>query len=157
ALARRFQMVMVEATSIDETIEILNNIKDKYEEHHNVNYSDEAITTAVKYSERYITDRFLPDKAIDVIDEVGARVHINNINVPKEIIALEEQVDEIKEEKNKVVKRQRYEEAAQLRDKEKKLLEQLETAKNAWEEESKSLRHMVTEDHVAEVIAMMTG
>jgi ATP-dependent Clp protease ATP-binding subunit ClpC len=157
ALARRFQMVMVEATSIDETIEILHNIKDKYEEHHNVQYSEEAITTAVKYSERYITDRFLPDKAIDVIDEVGARVHINNINVPKEIIALEEQVDEIKEEKNKVVKRQRYEEAAQLRDKEKKLLEQLETAKNAWEEESKSLRHMVTEDHVAEVIAMMTG
>jgi ATP-dependent Clp protease ATP-binding subunit ClpC len=157
ALARRFQMVMVEATSIDETIEILNNIKDKYEEHHNVNYSEEAITTAVKYSERYITDRFLPDKAIDVIDEVGARVHINNINVPKEIIALEEQVEDIKEEKNKVVKRQRYEEAAQLRDKEKKLLEQLETAKNAWEEESKSLRHMVTEDHVAEVIAMMTG
>lgn len=157
ALARRFQMVMVDATSIDETIEILNNIKDKYEDHHNVIYTPEAIEMAVKYSERYITDRFLPDKAIDVIDEVGARVHINNINVPKEIIALEEQVDDIKEEKNKVVKRQRYEEAAQLRDKEKKLLEQLETAKQAWEEESKSQRHMVTEDHIGEVIAMMTG
>ncbi len=157
ALARRFQMVMVNATSIDETIEILNNIKDKYEDHHNVNYTPEAIETAVKYSERYITDRFLPDKAIDVIDEVGARVHINNINVPKDILVLEEQVDNIKEEKNKVVKRQRYEEAAQLRDKEKKLLEQLELAKQAWEEESKNLRHVVTEDHIAEVIAMMTG
>jgi ATP-dependent Clp protease ATP-binding subunit ClpC len=157
ALARRFQMVMVEATSIDETIEIINNIKEKYEDHHNVTYTQEAIEAAVKYSERYITDRFLPDKAIDVIDEVGARVHINNINVPADILALEEQVDQIKEEKNKVVKRQRYEEAAQLRDKEKKLNEQLERAKLAWEEESKNLRHIVTEESVSEVIAMMTG
>jgi ATP-dependent Clp protease ATP-binding subunit ClpC len=157
ALARRFQMVMVDATSIDETIEILNNIKSKYEDHHNVTYSDEAIVSAVKYSERYITDRFLPDKAIDVIDEVGARVHIKNINVPQEVLDLEEAVDEIKLEKNRVVKSQRYEEAAQLRDREKKLLEQLENAKQAWEEESKTLRHVVTEDHVGEVIAMMTG
>lgn len=157
ALARRFQMVMVDATSIDETIEIINNIKGKYEDHHNVTYSDEAIDSAVKYSERYITDRFLPDKAIDVIDEVGARVHIKNINVPQEVLDLEESVEQIKLEKNKVVKSQRYEEAAQLRDREKKLLEQLENAKHAWEEESKTLRHVVTEDHVAEVIAMMTG
>jgi ATP-dependent Clp protease ATP-binding subunit ClpC len=157
ALARRFQMVMVEATSIEETIEILNNIKNKYEDHHNVEYSQEAIESAVKYSERYITDRFLPDKAIDVIDEVGARVHIKNINVPQEVLDLEEAVEEIKLEKNRVVKSQRYEEAAQLRDREKKLLEQLENAKQAWEEESKSTRHIVTEDNVAEVIAMMTG
>ena len=157
ALARRFQMVMVDATSIDETIEILNNIKSKYEDHHNVTYSDEAIVSAVKYSERYITDRFLPDKAIDVIDEVGARVHIKNINVPQEVVDLEEAVEEIKLEKNRVVKSQRYEEAAQLRDREKKLLEQLENAKLAWEEESKTMRHIVTEDHVGEVIAMMTG
>jgi ATP-dependent Clp protease ATP-binding subunit ClpC len=157
ALARRFQMVMVEATSVEETIEILNNIKDKYEDHHNVTYSEEAIQSAVKYSERYISDRFLPDKAIDVIDEVGARVHIKNIHVPDEVLELENAVEEIKIEKNKVVKSQRYEEAAQLRDREKKLLEQLETAKKAWEDESKSLRHIVTEENVAEVIAMMTG
>jgi ATP-dependent Clp protease ATP-binding subunit ClpC len=157
ALARRFQMVVVDATSIDETIEILHNIKSKYEDHHNVTYSPEAIESAVKFSERYITDRFLPDKAIDVIDEVGARVHIKNINVPQEVLDLENAVEEIKIEKNKVVKSQRYEEAAQLRDKEKKLLEQLENAKQAWEEESKTQRHLVTDDHVAEVVAMMTG
>lgn len=157
ALARRFQMVMVDATSIDETIEILHNIKGKYEEHHNVNYSDAAIELAVKYSERYITDRFLPDKAIDVIDEVGARVHIKNINVPQEVVDLENAVEEIKQEKNRVVKSQRYEEAAQLRDREKKLIDQLENTKTAWEEESKRMRHEVTDEDVGEVIAMMTG
>jgi ATP-dependent Clp protease ATP-binding subunit ClpC len=157
ALARRFQMVMVDATSIDETIEILHNIKNKYEDHHHVSYSDEAIEAAVKYAERYISDRFLPDKAIDVIDEVGARVHINNINVPESVLALEEQVEQIKIEKNNVVKSQRYEEAAQLRDREKKLIEQLESAKKQWEEESKTARHIVTEENVADVIAMMTG
>ncbi len=157
ALARRFQMVMVEATSIDETIEILNNIKDKYEEHHHVNYTPEALEAAVKLSERYITDRYLPDKAIDVLDEVGARVHINNISVPEDIVMLEEQVEQIKKEKNQVVKSQRYEEAAQLRDREKKLLEQLEAAKLAWEEEAKTKRYTATEDNVADVIAMMTG
>lgn len=157
ALARRFQMVLIDATTVDETIEIIQNIKSKYEEHHNVNYSDEAIEMAVKYSERYITDRYLPDKAIDVIDEVGSRVHINNINVPKEVLDLEEAVEEIKQEKNRVVKSQRYEEAAQLRDHEKKLIEQLDKAKAAWEEESKQMRHDVTEEDVAEVIAMMTG
>jgi ATP-dependent Clp protease ATP-binding subunit ClpC len=157
ALARRFQMVMVDPTSVEETVEILNNIKDKYEEHHHVNYSDEAIIAAVKYSDRYISDRFLPDKAIDVIDEVGARVHINNIHVPQEIIDLEQAVEDIKVEKNAVVKSQRYEEAAQLRDKEKKLIDQLDQVKQAWEEESKEKRHLVTEDNVGEVIAQMTG
>jgi ATP-dependent Clp protease ATP-binding subunit ClpC len=157
ALARRFQMVMVEATSIDETIEILNNIKDKYEDHHHVSYTQGALEAAVKLSERYITDRYLPDKAIDVLDEVGARVHINNISVPQDILFLEEQVELIKKEKNQVVKSQRYEEAAQLRDREKKLLEQLDKAKSSWEEEAKSKRYTVTEDHVGDVVAMMTG
>ncbi len=157
ALARRFQMVMVDATSPEETVQILNNIKDKYEDHHNVNYTDAAIEACVKLSDRYISDRFLPDKAIDILDEAGARVHINNIHVPDEILKLEAEVENIKTEKNRVVKSQKYEEAAQLRDKEKKLLEQLETAKVKWEEESKSKRFTVEEDHVAEVIAMMTG
>ncbi|RZS96773.1 ATP-dependent Clp protease ATP-binding subunit [Cecembia calidifontis] len=157
ALARRFQMVMVDATSPEETIQILNNIKDKYEDHHNVIYTPEAIEACVKLSDRYISDRFLPDKAIDILDEAGARVHINNIHVPEEILKLEEEVEKIKVEKNRVVKSQKYEEAAQLRDKEKKLLEQLENAKLKWEEESKTKRYVVDEDNVAEVIAMMTG
>ncbi|MES2731138.1 MAG: ATP-dependent Clp protease ATP-binding subunit [Bacteroidota bacterium] len=157
ALARRFQIVMVDATSPEETIEILTNIKDKYEDHHHVNYTPEAIAACVKLSDRYISDRFLPDKAIDVMDEAGARVHINNITVPEDILALEEQVENIKKEKNQVVKSQKYEEAAQLRDKEKKLLEQLERAKQNWEEETKQKRYTVQEENVAEVIAMMTG
>ena len=157
ALARRFQMVMVDATSPEETIQILNNIKDKYEDHHNVIYTDAAIEGCVKLSDRYISDRFLPDKAIDVLDEAGARVHILNINVPEDILRLESEVENIKAEKNRVVKSQKYEEAAQLRDKEKKLLEQLDEAKVKWEEESKTKRFTVDEDHVAEVIAMMTG
>jgi ATP-dependent Clp protease ATP-binding subunit ClpC len=157
ALARRFQMVMVDATTPEETIQILNNIKDKYEDHHNVIYTSDAIDACVKLSDRYISDRFLPDKAIDILDEAGARVHINNIHVPEEILNLEEEVEKIKVEKNRVVKSQKYEEAAQLRDKEKKLLEQLESAKLKWEEESKTKRYMVEEDNVAEVIAMMTG
>jgi len=157
ALARRFQMVMVDATSVDETIEILNNIKDKYEDHHHVNYTPEAVEAAVKLSERYISDRFLPDKAIDVLDEVGARVHISNISVPEDILKLEEQVENIKKEKNQVVKSQKYEEAAQLRDKEKRLIDQLEKAKIAWEEETKQKRYRVDEENVAEVVAMMTG
>jgi ATP-dependent Clp protease ATP-binding subunit ClpC len=157
ALARRFQMVMVDATSIDETIEILNNIKDKYEDHHHVNYTREAIEAAVKLSERYISDRFLPDKAIDVMDEVGARVHISNITVPEDILKLEEQIENIKKEKNQVVKSQKYEEAAQLRDKEKRLIDQLDRAKQAWEEDTKKRRYTVDENSVAEVVAMMTG
>jgi ATP-dependent Clp protease ATP-binding subunit ClpC len=157
ALARRFQTVMVDATTVDETIEILNNIKDKYEEHHHVIYTPESIISAVKLSDRYISDRFLPDKAIDVMDEVGARVHISNINVPADIVALENQIELVKKEKNQVVKSQKYEEAAQLRDREKKLIEQLEKAKQIWDEESKKQKFTVTEEHVAEVIAQMTG
>jgi len=157
ALARRFQTVMVDATTIHETIEILNNIKDKYEEHHHVIYTPESIISAVKLSDRYISDRFLPDKAIDVMDEVGARVHISNINVPADIVALENQIELVKKEKNQVVKSQKYEEAAQLRDREKKLIDQLEKAKQIWDEESKKQKFTVTEEHVAEVIAQMTG
>ncbi len=157
ALARRFQMVMVDATSPEETIQILNNIKDKYEDHHNVIYTPAAIEACVKLSDRYISDRFLPDKAIDILDEAGARVHINNIHVPEDILKLEAEVENIKAEKNRVVKSQKYEEAAQLRDREKKLLEQLDQAKARWEDESKSKRFTEEEDNVAEVIAMMTG
>jgi len=157
ALARRFQMVMVDATSTEETIQILENIKDKYEDHHNVIYTPEAINACVYLSDRYISDRFLPDKAIDILDESGARVHIKNIHVPENILQLEDEVEKIKVEKNRVVKSQKYEEAAQLRDKEKKLLEQLENAKAKWEEESKTMRYAVEEDNVAEVISMMTG
>ncbi len=157
ALARRFQMVMVDATSPEETVQILDNIKEKYESHHHVNYTAEAIDACVKLSDRYISDRFLPDKAIDVLDEAGARVHINNIHVPKEIVDLEDSIENIKKEKNRVVKSQKYEEAAQLRDKEKKLLDQLEQAKLRWEEETKTKRYTVDEQNVAEVIGMMTG
>jgi ATP-dependent Clp protease ATP-binding subunit ClpC len=157
ALARRFQTVMVDATTVDETIDILNNIKDKYEEHHHVLYTPESIISAVKLSDRYISDRFLPDKAIDVMDEVGARVHISNINVPADIVALENQIEVVKKEKNQVVKSQKYEEAAQLRDREKKLIDQLEKAKQIWEEDSKKQKYTVNEESVAEVIAQMTG
>ena len=157
ALDRRFQKVLVEQPSVDETIEILNNIKSKYEDYHNVNYSQEAIEACVKLSDRYMTDRLLPDKAIDVLDEVGARKHIKNINVPPEIIELEKKIEDIKLEKNKVVKSQRFEEAASLRDTEKRLQEELEAAKNAWEEESKNKRYPIEEEDIAEVVCMMTG
>jgi ATP-dependent Clp protease ATP-binding subunit ClpC len=157
ALARRFQVVMVEATTPEETIEILHNIKDKYEDHHHVYYTKEAIEACVKLSDRYISDRFLPDKAIDIMDEAGARVHINNIQVPDDILRLEEQIENIKKEKTLVVKSQKYEEAAQLRDKEKRLQDQLERAKLAWEEETKKKRYTVTAENVAEVVAMVTG
>jgi len=157
ALARRFQQVMVDPTTPEETIQILDNIKQKYEEHHHVNYTEDAIKACVSLSDRYISDRFLPDKAIDVLDEAGARVHINNIHVPDEIVKLEESIEDIKKEKNRVVKSQKYEEAAQLRDKEKKLIDQLDQAKARWEEDSKLKRYTVDEDNVAEVIAMMTG
>lgn len=157
ALARRFQMVMVDATTPEETIEILVNIKDKYEEHHNVNFTEEAIEACVKLSDRYISDRFLPDKAIDVMDEAGARVHLNNIHVPEEIVKLETAIEDIKKEKNTVVRSQKYEEAARLRDTEKKLIEELEVEKRKWEDETKAKRYTVTEEHVAEVIGMMTG
>ncbi len=157
ALERRFQMVMVEPATPEESVEILNNIKDKYEAHHSVNYEPEAIEACVKMSSRYLTDRHLPDKAIDVMDEAGARVHLSNIHVPVNILELEKQIEDIKVEKNKVVKSQKYEEAAKLRDREKHLLEQLETEKLRWEEETKTQRYNVTEESVAEVIAMMTG
>ena len=157
ALARRFQMVMVDATSPEETLQILDNIKEKYESHHHVNYTPEAVSACVTLSDRYISDRFLPDKAIDVLDEAGARVHINNINVPSIITDLEEQIEEVKKEKNRVVKSQKYEEAAQLRDNEKKLIAQLEEEKASWEEETKTKRYEVGEENVADVIAMMTG
>src|SRR6476619_1924564 len=157
ALARRFQMVMVDSTSVEETIQILHNIKDKYQDYHNVTYSDDAIQACVKLSDRYMTDRLLPDKAIDVLDEVGARVHLKNINVPEEVIALEKKIDDIKHEKNKVVKSQRFEEAASLRDTEKRLQEELEKAKADWEEESKNRRFPIDEEAIAEVVSMMTG
>ena len=157
ALERRFQPVMVEPASPEETVEILNNIKAKYEEHHGVTYTDEAIAACVSLSNRYMTDRYLPDKAIDVLDEAGARVHITNIHVPESIINLEAKVEEIKHEKNSVVKSQKYEEAAKLRDKERQLLEQLEAEKERWEEETKNLRYTVTEENVGEVVAMITG
>ncbi|WP_019947677.1 ATP-dependent Clp protease ATP-binding subunit [Hymenobacter aerophilus] len=157
ALARRFQMVMVDPTTPEETVEILNNIKDKYQDHHHVVYTDKAIEACVKLSDRYMSDRFLPDKAIDILDEAGARVHINNIVVPEDILKLEEQIENIKGEKNRVVKSQKYEEAAKLRDTEKKLIDQLDTAKKDWEEETKKKRYTVKEENVAEVIAMMTG
>ena len=157
ALERRFQQVIVNPATVEETYEILNQIKDKYEDHHSVIYSDEAIKACVSMSERYISDRFLPDKAIDVLDEAGARVHITNIHVPQNILDLEKQIEEIKEEKNRVVKSQQYEEAARLRDKEKQLLSQLEEAKQQWEEDTKTQRYNVNEENIAEVISMMTG
>lgn len=157
ALDRRFQKVMVEPPSSEETTMILNNIKSKYEDHHNVVFTDEAITACVKLTERYITDRFLPDKAIDAMDEAGARVHITNINVPQAVLDLEGQIEEIKEQKNKVVKSQKYEEAARLRDTEKKLLEELDKAKLEWEAEAKLKRYSVTDQNIAEVVAMMSG
>ncbi|NUM32854.1 MAG: ATP-dependent Clp protease ATP-binding subunit, partial [Bacteroidetes bacterium] len=157
ALERRFQSVLVEPATPEETIQILQNIKDKYEDHHSVSYTDDAIKAAVNLSVRFISDRHLPDKAIDVLDEAGARVHLNNIVVPSDILELEKKIEEIKDEKNSVVKSQRYEEAAKLRDKEKSLLEQLDIAKSRWEDETKLQRYQVTDEHIAEVIAMMTG
>ncbi len=157
ALDRRFQKVLVEPPSVEETVQILNNIKSKYEDYHNVSYDDEAIDACVKLSDRYITDRLLPDKAIDVMDEVGARVHLKNINVPKEILDLEKRIEDVKVEKNKVVKSQKFEEAANLRDTEKKLQEELEKAKANWEEESKHKRYPINEEAIAEVVSMMTG
>src|ERR1019366_4054958 len=157
ALERRFQKVIIEPTTTEETLEILNNIKSKYEDHHHVTYTDEAIKACVNLTARYISDRHLPDKAIDALDEAGSRVHIININVPKNVLEIEKKLEEIKEEKTKVVRSQKYEEAARLRDSERILLEQLEVAKKQWDEESKTHREVVTEDNVAEVVAMITG
>lgn len=157
ALERRFQKVMVEPTTPDETVTILNNIKARYEEHHNVNYTPEAIQACVKLTDRYMTDKHLPDKAIDALDEAGSRVHITNIEVPDEILEIEKQIEIVKEDKNQVVRKQKYEEAARLRDSERKLSEQLEEEKKKWEERTKEHRETVDEENVAEVVAMMTG
>jgi ATP-dependent Clp protease ATP-binding subunit ClpC len=157
ALERRFQMVMIEPATPEETMEILHNIKTKYEDHHSVEYTDDAIKACVDMSTRYMSDRYLPDKAIDILDEAGARVHISNIHVPDTIVDLENDVEQIKHEKNKVVKSQKYEKAAELRDREKNLLEELDNAKTDWENETKNQKFTVTESDVADVIAMITG
>lgn len=157
ALDRRFQKVLVEPPSVEETVTILNNIRPKYEDFHNVSYDEDAVVACVKLSDRYMTDRLLPDKAIDVMDEVGARVHLKNINVPKNILDLEKKIEDIKLEKNKVVKSQRFEEAAALRDKEKRFGEELEKAKADWEEEVKHKRYPIHDEDIAEVVSMMTG
>ena len=157
ALERRFQKVIIEPTSVDETIEILNNIKNKYEDHHNVDYTDDAIEACVKLTSRYMSDRFLPDKAIDALDEAGSRVHITNIDVPEQIVELESELEAVRATKNSVVKKQKYEEAAKLRDDEKRLEKSLAEAQKKWEDESKLNREIVTEENVAEVVSMMTG
>jgi ATP-dependent Clp protease ATP-binding subunit ClpC len=157
ALERRFQKVMIEPTTIEETIDILNNIKERYEDHHNVTYTPEAIEACVKLTSRYITDRHLPDKAIDALDESGSRVHISNIIVPKRILELEHQFEETKKDKIKAVKNQNFEKAASFRDKEKECLDLLEEEKLRWEQELARNREVVDEEKVAEVVAMMTG
>jgi ATP-dependent Clp protease ATP-binding subunit ClpC len=157
ALERRFQKIMVEPTSPEETLEILNQIKGKYEKHHSVKYTPEAIDACVKLTDRYVTDHFLPDKAIDALDEVGARVHLSNITVPDHIIELEEEIEKTSNEKNSMVKKQRFEEAARLRDTEKRLMEDLEQAQKEWEKESEHIVFDVDEEDVASVVAMMSG
>jgi len=157
ALDRRFQKVVIDPPTPEEAIHILENIKAKYEEFHHVTYTEDTIEDCVKLSNRYISDRFLPDKAIDVMDEVGARVHLKNIHVPKHIVQLEEEIEATKESKNQAVRDQEYEKAANFRDKESKLIRQLDQAKKQWEEESKTKRYPVTVDDIAEVVSMMTG
>ena len=157
ALERRFQKVIVNPTSIDETIEILNNIKIKYEEHHNVKYTEDAINSCVILTDRYMNDRFLPDKAIDALDEAGSRVHITNIKVPTHINDLEEKLAIITEEKKVAISKQKFEAAAELRDNEKKIQNQLKHAQNIWEKDLKEHKETVTEENVADVISIMTG
>ena len=157
ALERRFQKVLIEQTTPEETLEILQNIKDRYENHHNVNYTDEALKACVDLTDRYMSDRFLPDKAIDALDEAGSRVHINNMSVPQEIIDLEKQLDEVRESKNTVVKKQKYEEAAKLRDDEKRFERLLIEAQERWQEDSKLNRVKVNENNIADVVSMMTN
>ena len=157
ALERRFQKVMIEPTDAEETVEILNNIKERYEDHHNVTYTDDAIKACVFLTQRYISDRHLPDKAIDALDESGSRVHISNIVVPERILKLEEDIEETKREKIKAVKNQNFERAASFRDREKEYLDLLDQEKSKWEKELSKNREMVDEEKVAEVVAMMTG
>ena len=157
ALERRFQKVVIDPATVEETMQILENIKEKYEDHHNVVYTEDAIKACVTLTDRYITDRHLPDKAIDALDEAGSRVHITNIKVPKNIIEIEKKIDEIKAKKSHVVKSQKYEEAAQLRDTERTLLKELDDAKIAWEEETRNNKETVSEESVAEVVSMMLG
>tara|TARA_B100000767_G_scaffold172351_1_gene161357 strand:+ start:4860 stop:7394 length:2535 start_codon:yes stop_codon:yes gene_type:complete len=157
ALERRFQKIIVQPTNIVETIEILKNIKDKYESHHNVNFTEEAIIACVKLTDRYVSDRFLPDKAIDAMDEAGSRVHITNMDVPKNIVELEKKLEEVRENKNTVVKKQKYEEAAKLRDDEKRIEKELLLAQEKWQEDLKQHRETVTEDDISEVVSMITG
>jgi ATP-dependent Clp protease ATP-binding subunit ClpC len=157
ALARRFQQVLIEPPTVEQTIQILTNLKPKYEEYHNVFYDDKSIEAAVKMSNRYITDRFLPDKAIDVLDEVGARVHIKNIKVPQEILDIEAGLESLRLEKEQAVKMQDYQQAATIRDKEMEMKRNFEQLKQNWEKDSKNSRYPINEEHIAEVIAMMTG
>ena len=157
ALERRFQKVMVEPTSPAETVEILNNIKSKYEDHHLVKYDNDAIEACVKLTERYLSDRHLPDKAIDALDEAGSRVHISNINVPFRIIELEQRLEEVREQKKLSVAEQRFEDAGQQRNEELVILDELDKEKKEWENTTKIQREVVTKEDVAEVVAMMTG
>jgi ATP-dependent Clp protease ATP-binding subunit ClpC len=157
ALDRRFQKIIVDPPNYDETIDILEHIKDRYEEHHHVRFDEKAVRACVRLSERYVTDRQFPDKAIDVLDETGARVHLANINVPKNIIKLEEQIEEVRFQKNQVVKMQNFEEAARLRDLEKRIQHELELAKEDWDLKASNTYFDALEDDVADVVAMMTG
>ena len=157
ALERRFQKIIVEQTNEEETLEILKNIKDKYEEHHNVIYTDEALLACVKLTSRYMTDRHLPDKAIDALDEAGSRVHLTNLDVPKHILELESELEKIKSDKNNAVKNQKYEEAASYRDKEKIIENKLNIVQQRWEEECKKNKEIVNEESIADVVSMMTG
>ncbi len=157
ALERRFQKILVDPPTPEETFHILMNVKDRYEAHHGVVYTEEAIRACVRLAERYITDRYLPDKAIDVMDEAGARVHLAHLVVPKEIQELEERIEQIRQQKNQVVRMQNFEEAARLRDMEKKLQAELEALKEEWERQAAEMVYPVTEDDVADVVAMMTG
>ncbi len=157
ALERRFQKIIIDPTTAEETMEILNNIKSKYEDHHLVTYADDAIKACVYLTDRYVSDRYLPDKAIDALDEAGSRVHITNIRVPEAIINIEGKIDEVREEKTKAIKSQKYEQAAKFRDQERELMDQLELEKRKWEEESQLHREVVSEQNVSEVVSMMTG
>jgi len=157
ALERRFQKVMIEATSIQDTLTILKNSKENYEDHHNVEYSDESLELCVTLSDRYITDRQLPDKAIDVMDEAGSKINLNTVEVPKKVLDIEKKIANVKNQKDEVVKNQKYEEAARLRDKERILGEKLDEERLKWEEDLKNNREKVTEDDIYEVISSMTG